>query len=65
MKYEIKAEAHEGIFSVDEEVWGIVEADNKELAMNKFAQNEPKIHYCEGWDCWLMGARKVWAEEIK
>ncbi len=64
MKYQIIAEGHEGVYSVDEEILTIIEAYSKESAILKFFEQNNKVQYCENWNCWLIGARKIWAQEI-
>lgn len=71
MQFQIIGEAHEGVCSVDEEIFMIVEADDSESAMHKFANTfvsrynpQPKIRLVQGWNSWYINARKIWAKEI-
>ena len=51
MKFRIMAEAHEGVFSCDEECIDVVEAENSLDALQKCT----KIHFDSNWNCFLLG----------
>jgi hypothetical protein len=66
MKFNIIAEGHEGVFSVDEEILATIEANDCENAMIIFASNNPKVHWVDYWDEWIIGVcRKVWVKEVE
>lgn len=65
-RYKIMAEAHEGVFSVDEECLAVIEAATDLHAMDYYADNNPRVSYIPQWNCFVInGARKIWAEEEK
>lgn len=58
MNFRIIAEAHEGVFSVDEECIDVVEAESEFDALQKCK----KLHFCPNWNCFLLGdSRKCFA----
>lgn len=62
MKFKIMAEAHEGVCSVPEECWGVIEkARDEKDALEQYARIDPQVKWCEDWQCFLMNARKVFA----
>lgn len=64
MKYRIIAEAHEGAFSVDEEVLGSIEAATPEKAIAAWASKDPRLTWAKSWNCWIIGhSRKVFVKE--
>lgn len=66
MQYRIFAEGHSGVFSVDEEYLGLVEATNAFQALKNYADSNNNVRWVEGWKCFIIGeCRKVFAQEVK
>jgi hypothetical protein len=65
MRFEIVAEGHEGVFSVPEETLAVVEANSDPEALEKYAQAEPRLKYCEPWNRWLIGSRKITTRKLQ
>lgn len=63
MKFDIIAEGHEGVISVDQETLATVEAEDAEAATKKFAETYKFCHYNAEWGIWLIGARKIWVKQ--
>lgn len=64
MKYQIIGEAHEGAFSVDEEVFAIVEAKSEEEALYDFAKITSKIYWDKEKGYTINHIRKLTAKEL-
>lgn len=62
MIYKIIGEAHEGVWSCDEECLYEVEAKSPDEALLLFSTTDSRVHFSDHWGIWLMGAREIWVE---
>ena len=68
MRYNIMAEAHDGVFSVDEECLGQVEANSAETALYYFAEVDKRITWNDWWKRYGVGVdgnRRIFVVEVK
>lgn len=45
MIFEIRGEAHEGVFSVEEETFAIIEANDEMTALAQYTATDPDVTY--------------------